>query len=79
MWPELGTCAAQPVADSYPAAPLSQPFAQWTDTADYVLVPDGGLEAGGAEWTLARGAAVVEGNEPFQVGGASDHLALAGR
>lgn len=62
---------------SCPSVPLVQPFAQWMDAADYVLASDGGFEGGGTGWTLERGAAVVEGNEPFQVGGASDRLALS--
>jgi hypothetical protein len=46
----------------------SKPFLPWVDVANYVLAPGGDLEAEGA-WSLAGGAAVVDGNEPFQVGG----------
>jgi hypothetical protein len=52
------------------------PFAAWGDAADYQLAPDGGFEAGGTEWKLAGGARVVEGNESFEVGRASDHRSL---
>jgi hypothetical protein len=55
---------------------FSQPFIPWLDYANYVLAPDGGLEAGGGEWTLAGGAAVAAGNEPWSVGGASDESLL---
>ena len=59
-----------------PKADLSNPFAQWSDNADYQLAPDGGLESGGAAWALARGASVTDGNETFQVGGAADDASL---
>lgn len=48
------------------------PFKPWMDPASYVLAPDGGLENGGAGWSMAGGAAVVSGNESFFVGG-DDH------
>src|SRR5689334_623505 len=59
-----------------PTAATSTPFEAWQDVADYVLAPDGGAEAGAAGWTLQGGASVVEGNEPFAVGGAADHRAI---
>lgn len=52
-------------------------FAPWNDNRNYVLTPDGGFENGGIGWTLENGAAVGEGNETFQVGGAADHQSLA--
>ncbi|HYX84461.1 MAG TPA: hypothetical protein VE777_05790, partial [Gaiellales bacterium] len=55
---------------------LSQPFLPWGDAAEYKLAPDGGLEQGGDAWSLQGGAAVVAGNEPFQVGGAGDAASL---
>jgi hypothetical protein len=64
------------VAGGCPAAPTVQPFAPWQDVADYLLAPDGDLEAGGSTWALEDGAQVVEGNSPFQVGGPDDHQAL---
>jgi len=51
-------------------------FAPWLDPARYFLAPDGGFEAGAAGWEL-DGAAVVDGNEPFEVSGPGSHsLAL---
>lgn len=52
--------------------PFSQPFIPWLDYANYVLAPDGGLEAGAAGWTLTGGAAVVAGNEPWSVRASGD-------
>ena len=60
-------CAEQPVA---------QPFAQWGDSADYFLAPDGGFEAGGNDWSLRAGAGVTGGNEPFHVVSADDSRSL---
>lgn len=57
--------------------PVAQVFLPWLDVMNYVAVPDGGLEAGGAEWTLRGGATVVDGNEPFRVGGAGDARSLS--
>jgi hypothetical protein len=48
--------------------PLSRTFLPWLDAAWYEAAPDGGLEAGGAGWTLADGAAVVPGNDPYEAG-----------
>ena len=56
---------------------VSQVFLPWLDAMSYVAAPDGGLEAGGAGWTLREGAEVVPGNEPFQVGGAGDLRSLS--
>jgi hypothetical protein len=73
--------AARSVAADAPAActpqpPTGQPFSPWDDLGFYALVSGGGFEGDLAGWTL-DGARVVEGNEPFQVGDAGDHLALA--
>jgi hypothetical protein len=51
---------------------LTQPFAQFGDRANYKLVRNGAFENGTGGWTLAGGAKVVSGNEPWKVGG-SDH------
>jgi hypothetical protein len=59
-----------------PAVATVQPFGPWQDFADYFLAPSGDIEDGAAGWTLAGGAQPVEGNEPYLVGGAGDHLAL---
>jgi hypothetical protein len=46
------------------------------DDANYVLVPGGSFEGGAPGWTLGRGAAVVNGNEPWKVHGQSDNRSL---
>jgi hypothetical protein len=56
--------------------PDSKPFAQWGDNAAYTLLGDGGFEAGAAGWSLAGGAKVVDGNEPFYVHGAGEKRSL---
>lgn len=55
---------------------LENPFMRWLDPAAYTLVSDGTLESGAAGWTLAGGAAVVEGNESYQVHGAEETHSL---
>lgn len=69
--------ASASLLDGCPDADASQPFLPWGDQSMYVLAPDGGFEHGGDVWDLADGAAVVSGNESFQVGGAGDSQALA--
>jgi hypothetical protein len=56
---------------------VSQPFLPFADGAFYTPVPDGGLEQGGAGWTLANGARVLSGNEPWSVAGSADDSALS--
>ncbi len=53
-----------------------QVFSPWGDQRDYQLTPDGGLESGGAGWSL-DGAAVVSGNESFYVNAAGDDNSLS--
>jgi hypothetical protein len=78
--PKDGETAAAPT--TAPAADAcgytgTSVFAPWNDTRGYTLTPDGGFENGADGWTLGTGAAVAEGNETFQVGGAADHQSLA--
>ncbi len=47
----------------------STPFAPWADYANYGLVPGGSFEPGMPSWSLAGGAEIVAGNEPFYVRG----------
>ena len=54
---------------------FEQPFLPWADPASYVLAPDGGFEAGAAGWSLS-GAAVTDGNEPFNVHESGDQASL---
>src|SRR4051794_41800429 len=63
-------------AGQCPAQPVAQRFLPWADPAWYAALPGGGFEASTPAWTLAGGAAAVEGNEPFYIGGASDHRSL---
>jgi len=54
----------------------STPFAQFGDTNSYSLAPNGGFESGSTGWTLAGGARVVSGNEPWKVRGSADARSL---
>ncbi|MGH3014055.1 MAG: hypothetical protein ACRDNN_03815 [Gaiellaceae bacterium] len=49
---------------------LSRPFMRWLDPMQYTLAPRGNFESGVSGWTLKGGAAVVTGNEPWNVSGA---------
>lgn len=51
----------------------SQPFAAFGDVSSYCALPDNGLESGPAGWSLAGGAAIVAGNEPWYVSGYGSH------
>jgi hypothetical protein len=64
-------------ARSCSANVLSQPFAPFGDTASYTSVPGGSFESGAAGWTLADGAKVVSGNEPWKVGGSTSSHSLS--
>jgi hypothetical protein len=46
---------------------LSQPFAPWLDYAHYELAPGGDFES--STWTMAGGASLVTGSEPYAVTG----------
>lgn len=63
-------------AQSCDSSALSQPFKRWLDPLSYRLLPDGGLEQGGAGWSLS-GARVVSGNESFYVRDAGDSKSLS--
>jgi hypothetical protein len=67
--------AAPQAQAACPAQPLERTFLPWHDLAYYQAAPDGGFERGGS-WTLAGGAAVVDGNQPYLAGTRS--LALPG-
>lgn len=68
--------AAEPDSAGCPTVPVAQAFGPWQDFAEYFLAPAGNIETGGAGWDLTGGAAAVEGNERFHVGGADDHLSM---
>ena len=57
--------------------PLERTFLPWHDMAFYQAAPDSGFEAGGS-WTLAGGAAVVDGNQPYFAGSKSLDLPPGG-
>lgn len=60
-----------------PNDPTYHPFTPWNDFKSYAAAPDGGFENGAAGWTLAGGAQVVTGNEPWMVGGAGQTHSLS--
>ena len=49
------------------------PFSRWGDPDAYCAFPNLGFESGYSSWTLTGNAAVVSGNEPWQVSGAGTH------
>jgi hypothetical protein len=53
----------------------SQVFLRWLDLARYEQAPGGNAESA-ASWTLSGGARVVDGNEPWRVGGSRDGRSL---
>ncbi len=71
----LAAFAGSAQACSYSGA--TQVFKPWGDQNAYVLAPDGGFEGGGSGWSFSRGAAVVPGNESFNLNGAGDSHSLA--
>ncbi len=69
--------AATPVLPPCEGQTLVRPFLPWLDPAYYVLAPDGGFEQFRTRWTLASGATIVRGNEPFFVRSRSDLRSLS--
>jgi hypothetical protein len=55
----------------------TQPFAQFGDNNNYVLVPGGTFEAGTLPWATTGGAQRVGGNESFKVTSAADSSSLS--
>jgi hypothetical protein len=70
------SASVAPDGPGCPEAPVVQPFAQWGDSSDYFLAPDGGFEQGAAGWTLRGQAAVGLDNEPWHLNGAGDDTSL---
>jgi hypothetical protein len=62
-------------ADSCATETLERPFLRWGDGFDYVLAPDGTVEASGG-WRLS-GAAPVAGNEHFYVHAPGERSSLS--
>lgn len=52
-------------------------FSPWGDQHSYVLAPNGGFEAGTQGWALSGGAAVVAGNESFNLNDPADSHSLS--
>lgn len=70
------TAAARPATTSCPTRTYKQAFAQWGDTHQYFLGPNGGFESGLSGWTAGGGAAVVSGNESYYLNSTSDKYSL---
>jgi hypothetical protein len=60
-------------------APLiEQPFLSFKDTRDYVLAPGGSFEDAALDgWTVNGGAAITQGNEPFNLRRSDDGSSLS--
>jgi hypothetical protein len=56
--------------------PTTNAFAPWGDSRSYYFTANGGFESGSSGWTLAGGAKVVSGNEPFYLHDGSDSSSL---
>lgn len=61
---------------SYCDSGASQVFAPWGDSSYYARLLNGNFESGSTGWSLAGGARIVSGNEPFFVGDADDSHSL---
>jgi hypothetical protein len=60
---------------SCPGVTYSQPFAKWGDNNNYFMATGGSFE-GTNSWSLAGGARVVSGNEPFYLNSSRDSRSL---
>ena len=70
-----GTASAgvlAPTAANCDDAAASRVFLPWLDGASYSLAPGGDAEGATTGWTLAGGAKVASGNEPWTVAGRDD-------
>jgi hypothetical protein len=57
--------------------PTSKVFLPWLDVLNYTPIAGGSFEGSTAGWTATGGAAVVAGNETFNVGGRGQSRSLA--
>jgi hypothetical protein len=78
----LGTPALAAGATPAPLCQIAavsalQTFLSFNDPNGYFLAPGGNFEGGLAPWTITGAASIVEDNEPWKVGGADHHRALA--
>src|SRR5947207_1418636 len=51
-------------------------FSPFGDTASYFTAQNGAFENGATDWSLAGGAALVSGNEPYKVHASTDAHSL---
>ncbi|MGN6799157.1 MAG: hypothetical protein ACTHKS_13545 [Gaiellaceae bacterium] len=51
-------------------------FKPWSDSSGYYFAANGGFENQATGWTLAGGASVVSGNDPYKLSGAGSHALL---
>ena len=56
--------------------PTTQPFQPWNDSTPYNLAPGGSFEGGAGSGSLAGGASLVTGNEPWKVAGSTHSRSL---
>ena len=68
--------AAGPAQAACSDRAMERPFLRFLDPMHYTLVPGGDFERGAPGWRLTGKAAVVAGNESYQVGGAGDRYSL---
>jgi hypothetical protein len=73
---QANAATATAVAPGCPSTPVTQPFAPWSDLADYFLAPNGAFEQGAASWALRGSAAIAPSDKPFVVGPAVDRSTL---
>ncbi len=59
------------------SGPISQPFAPWGDTNDYVLAPGGGFAGDSTSWSLSGGAHVSPGGDPYNAAGVGSPSSLS--
>jgi hypothetical protein len=64
--------AGATILSGCPDRSMSRPFLRWLDPISYTLAPNGGFENGANGWQLRGGAAVVSGNEAFDLSGDGD-------
>jgi hypothetical protein len=55
---------------------LKQPFQQWSDSANYVLAPEGGFERRARGWTLTGRTRLMTDNESYYANRRSDIRSL---
>jgi hypothetical protein len=62
-------------ASSCASSAVSQPFAQFNDSAHYSLLSGGSFESGAGGWSLTN-STVANGNESYHVAGGTHSLAI---